>query len=126
MGNRIAKFEGEDRWIVYASVTEACYEPIFFDELSAWLYAHYFSTISRIHDDRSREHTIGEEVTRFVHMTYGDSDEYAETPLYLDECASVTAGTTRGQAILSELTAAFTDWDRHSLVAPRQPQEELD
>lgn len=127
MGNRVAKFEGEDSWVVYASATGACYERIFFDELSAWLYAQIYSyaqsTISRSSIEREREYDLGDEVIRFIRQSYGGEDNFSETPLYLDEVASVTAGTREGGRILAELLTAFLEWDRHSLVAPRQPQE---
>jgi hypothetical protein len=111
MGIRIAKFEGEDKWIVFQSVTESCYEPIFFDELSAWLYAHHYETIGSQHPDHrsDREFKVGEEIIRFVRESYGGVDDYHDTELYLDEVADVTAGTRRGGQILAELHTAFLE-----------------
>jgi len=70
MGIRIAKFDGEDRWICYASATDACYEPIFLDELSAWLYAHVVTVRHSLVLEHP-EYAIGEEVQKFVKLTYG-------------------------------------------------------
>jgi hypothetical protein len=125
MGNRIAKFEGEDRWIVYQSVTEACYTPIFFDELSAWLYAHHYTTISLAHPDRGSEYATAEQIIRFVRQSYGNVDDYQDQPLYLDEVADVTAGTKRGGQILTELHTTFLE-HRLTGIAPAvrtAPQE---
>lgn len=124
MGNRTAKFEGEDHWIVYRSVSGACYRPIFSDELSAELYAFCQSSLLNGSLDQDREYALGEEMMRFVRMSYGDLDDYAETDLYLDELASISVGSRRGHDILSELYDAFRRWNRRSLVAPRQAQAE--
>ena len=111
MGIRIAKFEGEDKWIVFQSVTESCYEPIFFDELSAWLFAHHYEQIGLQHPDHrsDREFKVGEGIISFVRESYGGSDDYAETELYLDEVADVTQLLSRGDEILAELYTAFLE-----------------
>lgn len=128
MGIRIAKFDGEDRWICYASATDACYEPIFLDELSAWLYAHVVTVRHSLVLEHP-EYAIGEEVQKFVKLTYGGTDEFAEGEIYLDDVASITAGrigtfgTTRGDEIIEELERAYFTWRKDQSQVPPQRVE---
>jgi hypothetical protein len=128
MGIRIAKFDGEDRWICYASATDACYEPIFLDELSAWLYAHVVTVRHSLVLEHP-EYAIGEEVQKFVKLTYGNTDEFAEGDVYLDDVASITAGrigtfgTTRGDEIMEELERAYFTWRKDQSQVPPQRVE---
>jgi hypothetical protein len=116
MGNRIAKFEDQEEWIVYASVRMSCYQPIFGDELSAWLFAHFISSRERLaYQD---EYHLGERISKFIRLSYGGDDDYADGDLYIDECADVTAGTTRGSEILSEFVEAFYEWRAEPSINP--------
>lgn len=121
MGNRIAKFEGQDRWVVYQSVTDALYVPIFFDELSAELYAYHYGVISINDPDWRNEGNVGSDVSHFIKLSYGGADDFAEGDVYLDECA--TAGTARGLAFIDELHSAFLEWRKDQTIAPPQRTE---
>jgi len=119
MGNRIAKIEGMDWWVVYRSASGALYEPMFSDELSAWLFARVLD----FPHGPDADYALGQDVTTFVKLSYGGEDDWYETPLYVDEVASVTAGTiairwNRGEEILEELLAAFKVWRQDKRVAP--------
>lgn len=118
MGNRIAKFDGEETWVVYQSVTGSAFSPLFYDELSAWLYAHHWENIPTTHKDWHNQHLVGGDVQRFIRLSYGDSDHFDEGDVYLDECADVTAGTKRGNGILSELWEAWYNWRKNPAEPP--------
>jgi len=131
VGIRIAKFEGEERWVCYASATDACYEPIFFDELSAWLYAHVVALKHSLVLEKP-EYAIGEEVQKFVKLSYGDTDDFAEGDVYNDETASATSSHAwagqrpltyiyhPGDQILEELSVAYFEWRKDQRTTPPQ------
>jgi hypothetical protein len=116
MGNRIAKFADQEEWIVYASVRMSCYQPIFGDELSAWFFAHLISSRERV--PYQDEYSLGESVSQFIRLSYGDGDDFADGDVYADECADITAGLKRSSGILDELTEAFYAWRAEPSINP--------
>lgn len=128
MGNRIAKFDGEDTWVVYQSVTEAAFEPLFHDELSANLFAWHLSRVGALHPDWKNDYQVGEDIIRFVRLSYGGGDNFADGEVYLDEVQYATSSGRRGEQILDDLQAAFQAWrkDKTAPVQVRQLEVEPD
>lgn len=47
MGTRVAKIENERWWVVYQSTAMSTYSPIFYDQLSALMFARLYTSSSR-------------------------------------------------------------------------------
>jgi len=118
MGNRIAKIEGLDWWVVYQSTVGALYEPIFHDELSAWLYA-------RVADSRRGDvtYSLGRDVSHFVKLSYGAEDDFYNTAVYQNDLSAVTCAV--GPDVLFNLYLAFLEWQKNTAIAPPVRKDEL-
>ena len=123
MGIRTAKLENEDVWIVYQSVTDACFSPMFYDELSANLYALHWYKVGALSDEWQKEHTVGEDVMRFIRLLYGE--ELEKNDENWDVLAEVTSCRTR-HSTLEDLWLAFATWRKDQSKPPvfLRPKEE--
>ena len=111
MGNHIAKLEGQDLWIVFQSTVGANYEPMFRDELSAWLFAHVVTGCPGL---EAGEYSLGRDVQHFVRLSYGGGVLFNETDVYLNELADVTGGLgSRPQLVIDDLASAFRKWQQN-------------
>lgn len=111
MGIRIAKldtgYEGLEMWAVYQSVTDALFAPIFYDELSAEIYAHHYYEVEKTSLDWVEEYHVGELVMEFVRLLYGDEPEnHVDYPAVL---AAIEMDET-GMGELHNLWSVFAGW----------------
>lgn len=109
MGIRVAQLQSENVWVVYHSTTGSLYEPMFYDELSAWLFAHVAGQFPAT-APMSSEKGWGDDVQRFVKLAYGGEDNFDDGEVYIDELTDVGVGTTRGREIVDELYTALLAW----------------
>jgi len=115
MGNRTAKLEGEDIWIVYQSVTDAVFSPMFRDELSAELYAFHWYQVGLTSPEWGKEHTVGDEVMGFIRALYGEEPQ--ENRIYWQVLADVQSGRTRDRTI-KNLWLVFAEWRKDQSKKP--------
>jgi hypothetical protein len=122
MGIRIAKFENDETWVVYQSTSGVCFEPMFYDCLSAWLYARHYGTIGRNHEDWDHEKQVGDTVQRFIRTLYEEQPD--DHPDYIDVLATVTSNG--GTKVLDALHEAFMEWRKDRTRRPmfKIPTEE--
>jgi len=113
MGCRVAKFEGEDVWVVYQSVTDAVFDPMFYTELAARLYARHWCMVGLGHKDWGRQYDTGAEVSAFILALYGEDPE--NHPDYFNVLAAVECDR---HDTMRDLWLVFAEWRKDRSLRP--------
>jgi hypothetical protein len=113
MGCRVAKFEGEDTWVVYQSTSGAMFEPMFSNELSALLFAHHWYQVGLTSEDWKREMSVGNDVASFVRALYGDEPESSQQ---YDEVLTEMNFGHNGR--IADLWNVFAAWRKNPALKP--------
>jgi hypothetical protein len=119
MGVRIAKLESDysfGTWIVYQSVNDSCFRPMFFQELAAQLFAHHYGNLRDLkHADWSSEIKIADSIVTFLRALFGQemesNDDYFQV---LEACNG-----HKGHYITRDLWLVWQTWRKDQSLTPQ-------
>ena len=89
------------------------FEPMFYNELAAMLYAHHWYEVTLGHTDWLRQGSVGQEVKSFIRALYGEEpEEHAD---YFNVLAEMEHGH---HGAITDLWLEFAKWRKNPSVQP--------